>query len=401
MDIDLAALRALVREKDISLPVLVAAIEQALLVAYHRTEGANKQARVELDTKTGHVVVWAHETDEQGVPGPEFDDTPEGFGRIAATTARQVIVQRLEEGSLDDNAGLEAIADQFQLSSRQIRRIVQKELGVPPIQLLLTRRLLLAKQLLTETSLPIAAVAFASGFASLRRFNDAFARRYGMPPTRLRRSATQDGSSFAEGQTSSLQLVYRPPYDWRGILTFLQARALAGIEDVTDTSYARTVQLGNAKGWIRLTQSAKNHALLLELTHTLMPVLPALLARVRALFDLDARPDLIAKHLGRDPRLSQAVKGNPGLRVPGAFNGFELGMRAILGQQVTVRAATTVAGRFVATFGEPIVTPFPALHRLTPTPARVAAATIDEIARHGIVTARAKSIVALAAVFFF
>ena len=309
----------------------------------------------------------------------------------------QLIVQRLEEGSLDANAGLEAIADQFELSSRQIRRIVQKELGVAPIQLLLTRRLLLAKQLLTETSLPVAEVAFASGFASLRRFNDAFARRYGMPPTRLRRSATEDGSSLADGQTSSLQLVYRPPYDWRGILTFLQARALAGIEDVTATSYARTVQLGNAKGWIRVTQSAKKHALLLELTHTLMPVLPALLARVRALFDLDARPDLIAKHLGRDPRLSQAVKGNPGLRVPGAFNGFELGMRAILGQQVTVRAATTVAGRFVATFGGPIVTPFPALHRLTPTPARVAAATIDEIARHGIVAARAKSLVALAA----
>jgi len=309
----------------------------------------------------------------------------------------QLIVQRLEEGSLDEQAGLEAIADQFELSSRQIRRIVQKELGVPPIQLLLTRRLLLAKQLLTETSLPIAEVAFASGFASLRRFNDAFTRRYGMPPTRLRRKATEDGPLAAERQTSTLQMSYRPPYDWPGLLTFLRGRALVGIEHVTDRAYARTVRLGDATGWIRVTQAPAKPALLLELTHTLMPVLPALLARVRALFDLDARPDLIAKHLARDQRLASAVRANPGLRVAGAFNGFELGVRAILGQQVTVKAATTIACRFVTTFGEPLATPFPELHRLTPLPAPIAAASIDDIARHGIVAARAKSLIALAA----
>ncbi|MEO7275550.1 MAG: AlkA N-terminal domain-containing protein, partial [Vicinamibacterales bacterium] len=308
-----------------------------------------------------------------------------------------LIVQRLEEGGLDEQASLEAIADQFELSSRQIRRIVQKELGVAPIQLLLTRRLLLAKQLLTETSLPIAQVAFASGFSSLRRFNDAFTRRYGMPPTRLRRTATEDGPLTAEHQTSTLQLSYRSPYDWRGILTFLRGRALVGIEHVSDDAYARTVRLGDVTGWVRVTQAPGRHVLLLELTHTLMPVLPALLARVRALFDLDARPDLIARHLGRDRRLAPAVKANPGLRVPGAFNGFELGVRAILGQQVTVKAATTIAGRFVTTFGEPIVTPFAELHRLTPVPARIADASIDDIARHGIVSARAKSLIALAA----
>src|SRR6478672_8818248 len=147
----------------------------------------------------------------------------------------RLIVQRLEEGALDDGAGLEAIADQFELSSRQIRRIVQKELGVPPIQLLLTRRLLLAKQLLTETSLPMTEVAFASGFASLRRFNDAFTRRYGMPPTRLRRRVSQEGPAVAERQTSVLQLAYRSPYDWAGILAFLKGRALVGIEHVTES----------------------------------------------------------------------------------------------------------------------------------------------------------------------
>ena len=307
-----------------------------------------------------------------------------------------LIVQRLEEGEFDEKAGLETIADQFELSSRQIRRIVQKELGVPPIQLLQTRRLLLAKQLLTETTWPMTEVAFASGFASLRRFNDAFTRRYGMPPTRLRRHATDNPAAAAASETSILQLSYRPPYDWTGVLAFLGARALAGVELVTDGAYARTVRLGSATGWIRLTQAKKRHALLVEFTHTLTPVLPALLGRVRALFDLDARPDVIAKRLARDHRLAMTVKANPGRRVPGAFNGFELGLRAILGQQVTVRAATTIASRFVEAFGDPIVTPLPGLHRLTPTSARIARASVDDIAGHGIIAARARSIVALA-----
>ena len=309
----------------------------------------------------------------------------------------QLIVQRLEDGHYDEKAGLEAIAAQFELSSRQIRRIIQRQLGVPPIQLLLTRRLLLAKQLLTETTLPSTEVAFASGFSSLRRFNDAFTRRYGMPPTRLRRQATADAGVITASDSSTLQLSYRPPYDWPGILAFLSARALKGIEQVTDRSYARTVRLGGATGWIAVTQSPRKPALLVEFTHSLAPVLPALLSRVRALFDLDARPDMIAKHLSRDPRLAAAVKANPGLRVPGAFNGFELGVRAILGQQVTVKAATTIACRFVEAFGEPIVTPIEGLNRLTPVPARIAAAGVDDIARHGILAARARSIIALAA----
>ena len=310
----------------------------------------------------------------------------------------QLIVQRLEEGKLDAQAGLEDIADQFELSSRQIRRIVQKELGVAPIQLLLTRRLLLAKQLLTETALPVTEIAFASGFSSLRRFNDAFSTRYRMPPTRLRKKATEGAEAIADSTSSTLQLSYRPPYDWAGVLAFLAARSLKGIEWVTAESYARTVRLGDAKGWIRVTQSRKKHALMLEFTHTLTPALPALLSRVRALFDLNARPDMISKHLARDERLARAVKRNPGMRVPGAFNGFELGLRAILGQQITVKAATTVACRFVEAFGEQIVTPFAELNRLTPAAERVAAASIDDIARLGIVAARARSIIALAKV---
>jgi AraC family transcriptional regulator of adaptative response / DNA-3-methyladenine glycosylase II len=313
-----------------------------------------------------------------------------------AQRVAQLIVQRLEDGQLDGAGGLEQIASQFELSSRQVRRIVRSELGVPPIQLLLTRRLLLAKQLLTETGLPVTDVAFASGFTSLRRFNDAFIGRYGMPPTRLRRAAADGAPPAGERITSTLQMAYRPPYDWAGMLAFLSSRALTGIEHVTATSYTRTVQIGKARGWVRVTRSATKDALTLEFPHALTPVLPALLRRLRAQFDLDARPDVIAVHLARDARLKAAVRANPGLRVPGAFSGFELGLRAILGQQVTVRAATTIACRFVETFGEPIVTPFPELNRLSPAPGRIAAASIDAIARHGIVAARCRSILALA-----
>ncbi len=312
-------------------------------------------------------------------------------GRIA-----RLIVQRLWEGHFDGEAGLEAIADEFALSSRQIRRIVRAQLRVSPIQLLLTRRLLLAKQLLTETRWPIAEVAFASGFGSLRRFNDAFARRYGMSPTRLRRAGEREVPLTGSGDTTVLQLVYRPPYDWEGMLAFLAARALAGVELVTDRAYARTVRLGQAEGWIRVTRAPRGDALLLEFTHSLMPALPALLGRVRALFDLDARPDLIRKRLATDAWLAPAVRACPGLRVPGAFHGFELGLRAILGQQVTVAAATTLAGRVVEALGEPVATSIPELNRLSPSPERVARAGAEAIARLGIVVSRARSLVALA-----
>jgi AraC family transcriptional regulator, regulatory protein of adaptative response / DNA-3-methyladenine glycosylase II len=307
-----------------------------------------------------------------------------------------MILQRFEDGTIENDAGLETIARQFDLSSRQIRRIIQKELGVAPIQLLLTRRLLLAKQLLTETSLPVTQIAFASGFSSLRRFNDAFNSRYRLAPTRLRKKAVGDPGVANASETSTLQLSYRPPYDWTGVLAFLAARELQGIEWVGDDFYARTVHLGTAKGWIRVTQAKQKNALVLQFTHSLIPVLPALLNRVRNLFDLNARPDIISKHLARDQRLAAQVKRAPGMRVPGAFNGFELGWRAIMGQQITVKAATTVACRFAEAFGDSYLTPCPRLSRLTPAPARVAKASIDEIARLGIVRARSNSILALA-----
>nr|WP_265593407.1 AlkA N-terminal domain-containing protein [Verrucomicrobium sp. BvORR034] len=308
-----------------------------------------------------------------------------------------LITHRMNEGLLEDGAGIEEIASEFGVSSRQLRRIVQKELGVSPIELLQTRRLLLAKQLLTETRLPVIDVAFASGFSSLRRFNDAFSAQYRMPPSRLRKEATTGEDTTAPaGVTSTLQLSYRPPYDWQAILEFLQGRMIKDVEHVTSTCYARTVRLGKHAGWVRVTQSPQKHALLVEFTHSLAPVLPALLDRLRNLFDLAARPDLISSHLSQDPLLRPSLEAHPGLRVPGAFDGFELAIRAILGQQVTVKAATTISCRFAAAFGEKIETPFPDLTRLSPQADRVARATLDDVARLGIVAARASCIIGLA-----
>jgi AraC family transcriptional regulator of adaptative response / DNA-3-methyladenine glycosylase II len=308
-----------------------------------------------------------------------------------------LIAIRIDEGLIDGTANMEDIGEQFQLSSRQIRRIVQKELGVSPIELMQTRRLLLAKQLLTETRLPVTEIAFASGFSSLRRFNDAFNSHYRMPPTRLRKiaaaSATEEISS---SKTYVVQLTYRAPYDWQGILEFLRARMIKDVEWITADAYYRTVRLGKYKGWIAVKHAPEKRALLVEFTHSLTPALPALLGRLRNLFDLSARPDLIAAQLMQDKILRKAVTRNPGLRVPGAFDGFEMAVRAVLGQQVTVKAATTLACRFADAFGETIETPFAELNRFSPLPERIARTSVDSIARLGIVSVRARGIIALA-----
>jgi AraC family transcriptional regulator of adaptative response / DNA-3-methyladenine glycosylase II len=332
-------------------------------------------------------------------------------GNAPVDDARRIanlVAQRIDEGMVDDAArrpgqaaaGLEAVAARFGWSSRQIRRMVQRELGVSPMALVMTRRLLLAKQLLTDTALPIAEVAYASGFSSLRRFNDAFGGRYGMPPTRFRRDVVVAPNGSAAGalapESFTLRLDYRPPFDWAGMLAFLRTRAMTAVERAGDDDYARTVRLGAHRGWIRVRQAPDRAALLVEVTHSLTPALPALLGRLRDLFDLGARPDVIAEHLGRHEPLARAVARNPGLRVPGSFDGFELGVRAILGQQITVRGATTLGGRLAAAFGEAIETPHAGLSRLAPTAHRMAAASPDEIAALGIVGARARSIIALA-----
>jgi AraC family transcriptional regulator of adaptative response / DNA-3-methyladenine glycosylase II len=307
-----------------------------------------------------------------------------------------LLITRIGEEQLEEGAGLEDIAMQFGLSSRQLRRIVQKEFGVSPMELVLTRRLLLAKQLLTETDLSITDIAFASGFLSLRRFNDAFKKHYGMPPSRLKHKAKSVLIRSSSSDTITLQLSYRPPYDWLGLLDFLAKRTLKGVEWVEENSYSRTVQIGPCKGWVHIYHLQERNALVAEISFSLLPVLSILLERLRNIFDLNARPDLIATQLRQDPLLTDVVAQNPGLRVPGAFDGFELAIRAILGQQITVKAATALAGRFAAAFGEKIDTPYLQLHHLCPTPLRIASLQMEEIAALGIIRSRAQSIIELA-----
>lgn len=306
------------------------------------------------------------------------------------------LMQRIDEGLIEQVESLDEIASHFNLSLRQLRRIVQKELGVSPLELRQTRRLLLAKQLLSETHLPVTEIAFASGFSSLRRFNAAFSQQYRMSPSRLRKSGDTRSGEESIGGTSALQLSYRPPYDWEAMLAFLRRRALLGVEHVDHQSYARTVRLGAHSGWIRVTQRSEKNVLQVEFTHSLNAVLPVLLRRLRNLFDLSARPDLITQHLSQDPLLAARIMASPGLRVPGAFDGFEMAVRAILGQQITVQAAATLGGRFTTALGEPFATPVAGLTHLSPLPARVAQCSVDEIARLGIVSARTRCILALA-----
>lgn len=183
------------------------------------------------------------------------------------------------------------------------------------------------------------------------------------------------------------------------MLAFLDGRRIRDVELITAGAYFRTVRFGKHRGWIKVTHLAEKHALLVEFTPSLKPVQRLLRERLSDLFDLKLRPDFVTAHLSKDPLLEKSVAAYPGLRVPGAFEGFEMAVRAILGQQITVKAATTLSSRFAGAFGKKIVTPFPELSRLTPLPRHVAKATVDDIAKLGIISARARSIIALARAF--
>jgi AraC family transcriptional regulator of adaptative response / DNA-3-methyladenine glycosylase II len=299
---------------------------------------------------------------------------------------------RIEAGALNDGGNLEQLAEDLGLSTRQLRRAVQREFGVSPIELAQTQRLLLAKQLLTESNLPIIQVAFSSGFESVRRFNALFRSHYRLTPTRMRRASP---ATHTDGCVR-LTLAYRPPLAWSSLLRFLSGRATAGVELVDGNAYSRTAHVGQHQGWLRVEPISGRNALSVELSTSLMPALPEVLVRLKNLFDLSARPDVIASHLAVDSRLSRLSALRPGLRVPGAFDSFELLVRAVLGQQVSVRAATTLAGRLAARFGESIDTPVVGLNRVSPSPARLIAARKAELTAIGITGPRAASIQAIA-----
>ena len=297
-----------------------------------------------------------------------------------AELARQA-ASRIEDGALSEKSVAE-LADELGVSERHLRRAVESAFGVSPIALAQTQRLLLAKCLLTDTSLPITQIAFASGFASVRRFNHVFQERYRLTPTDLRRNTDR-----TDVQSLTVSLGFRPPLAWPELLEFLGHRALIGVEHMENQTYCRTVQVGEHKGWLKVALTER--ALQVTLSHSLAQVLPQTLARTKRLFDLTANPIPISARLGA------LATSFPGLRVPGAFQGFETAVRAILGQQVSVKAATTLASRFVAALGEPVTTPFAALTHLSPTPERVGQASKHELIALGILESRALAILAL------
>ena len=301
-------------------------------------------------------------------------------GRLTAQAAG-----RIEDGALSE-ISVEELAAELGVTGRHLRRAIQSEFGVSPMELAQTQRLLLAKRLLTDTDLLMIEVAQASGFSSLRRFNALFKERYHLQPNELRKSR-----AALPPETLLCELAYRPPLDWQAVTDFLVGRASCGVEAIADGRYVRAVAWKDRRGWIAAAPSPTKPVLRVEVSASLAPTLLPILARVRRLFDLSADPAKIEAHLG------EIAASRPGLRVPGAFNGYEVAVRAILGQQISVKAASTLAGRFAAKFGEPlgIETPFPALTHLPPTPERVANSAPEEWSGLGIVGARAKSIVAL------
>ncbi len=297
--------------------------------------------------------------------------------------------QRIAEGALNDGS-LDELAGQLGVTARHLRRALESKLGVSPVELAQSRRLALAKQLLQDTALSLTEIAFAAGFGSVRRFNAVFAAKMGSSPSALRRKHV-DAAAAGDRAPLSLRLDYRAPYDWEHLLDFLRARAIPGVELVGDAAYRRVVHLGGHVGDIEVTRASGRDALVLSVSPSLLPVLMPLVARVRRMFDLDARPELIEGVLRRDRTLAPLVAKRPGLRVPGAIDPFEASVRALLGQQGSVAAATTLAGRFAAQLGAAYAGKGGLAQRF-PTAAEVLAGGADRIARIGLPKTRAAAI---------
>jgi AraC family transcriptional regulator of adaptative response / DNA-3-methyladenine glycosylase II len=340
---------------------------------------------------------------------PELAPGGAGFGELASpkvwSTQDASCVLAYQAARLMDaahaghsnNPGVAQLALRLGISDRHLRRIFEAQFGVSPVQYLQTRRLLCAKQLLTDTPLPAAQVAQMSGFASVRRFNAAFAEHYGLNPTQLRRSNTDTGKRPRQAGIT-VKLAYRPPYDVSAMLRFFATRHICGVERVTQTatcqSLARSLSIHHGgqlySGWLQACFDETRCRVELTVSDTLANVLPQAIAAVRALLDLDANPAAI------NSVLHPHFPGSDGLRLPGTVDGFELAVRAVLGQQISVAAARTLCNRLVERFGEPITTPVAGLHRLFPTPHALAAATGDALGQLGIVKQRQSAIHALA-----
>jgi len=282
----------------------------------------------------------------------------------------------IELGGLDEGH-IDALAERLGVGERQLRRLFRQHLGASPIAVAQTRRVLLAKQLVHETQLPMAEIAFAAGFGSIRRFNESFLALFGRAPGALRRASRPEVSAGRRGEISLL-LRYQPPYDWPAMLEFLRRRAIPGIELVTADSYARSVQLDGVQGTVEI-RPAEGNALRATVRFPQLCALPAIIARLRRVFDLAADPVAIAAHLAKDPVLAPLVKARPGLRLPGAWDGFELAIRAVLGQQITVSGAVALAARLVGMCGERLAQPDGPLTHLFPRAQLLAAADLTAL----------------------
>jgi AraC family transcriptional regulator of adaptative response / DNA-3-methyladenine glycosylase II len=318
--------------------------------------------------------------------------SPEAYAQVREEAVRRALAL-IAEGALQDGS-ITALAARVQLSARQLQRVFLAHVGATPHTVHATRRLLLAKQLLTETALPVTDVALAAGFNSLRRFNTAFKQGCGMPPSAIRRQAS---AAKAPSGTLTLRLGYRPPLDFPLLLAFMAKRAIPGIERVNADSYERVIGSIDASGWIRVRAAAERPELLLEIGNADPRAIPDIVRRVRRMFDLDA--DLRAVHTAfdADPLLKHAIQLHPGLRVPCAWEGFELAVRAVLGQQISVAGATTLARRLVDGWGEPRTDAAAmqiALDRAFPSPERLRDAPLETI---GLPRTRAATLRALSA----
>lgn len=302
-------------------------------------------------------------------PGRSLVDA---VSRLASTAAYRIGAGALNGRSVAD------LAAELGVSERHLRRALRRELGVSPVELAQTHRLLLAKRLLAETALPVTDVAFASGFESLRRFNVTFRERYGMSPSALRRPSPRR----PESDLLRMTLSYRPPLAWDVLTAFLGSEALPGVEIVAGRRYGRTVRLGGKSGVVFAEDSPEESQVKVDLSPSLLPVLMPLLARLRQLFDLDAEPTVVDAHLERGG-LAALVRERRGVRLPGAFDGFEVGFRAL-------------AGRAAESLGEPFDTGIPGLHRLAPGPERVIDAGVSGLIALGVPRRRAEALLALA-----
>lgn len=304
--------------------------------------------------------------------------------RVANAAVARIDAGALSAGSVED------LAAELGISSRQLHRVVEAQYGVSPLALAQTRRLLLAKQLLTDTSLRVIDVAFASGFASVRQFNRSFKSQYRLNPLALRQQRPTERADHV-----LLKLGFRPPLAWRALIEFLAGRAGGRTEKTHGEAYLRTVRLGQHTGYV-LAQPLAPGLLGVQVSVSLLPVLPELRSRLRRLFDLEANPLIIDTFLRGQPDLRQHLRRIEGLRVPGAIHGFELSLRAILGQQVSVKAATTLFKRFVETFGRAVETPDPQIDRVAPDAGDVAQASLQQLIDRGLTSRRAESVRALA-----